>query len=261
MVGAGLGAGFAAGLFGIGGGFVVVPALFLLLPLLGGDPAHLAHVAVGTSLATIFVTSLRSVQAHARRDAVDFDILKGWAPWIVLGVGAGVLLADRISGHGLALIFGVGVMLMALHFLLPLFAGKQLWDDMPGGYARVGIAGGLGAFSSLLGIGGGTIAIIVMTLCGRSIHRSIATASGVGTIISLPGMIGFMAIGLGEPGLPVGSVGYVNIPATIAIISTSVLSAPLGVAAAHRLPPQALRRIFGFYLLFVGAIMIRNSLG
>lgn len=260
MLGAGLLAGFAAGLFGIGGGFVVVPALFVVLPLLGCDATHLAHAAIGTSLATIIVTSIRSVQAHARRGAVDFDVLKSWAPWIVLGVGAGILLADRVSSSGLALIFGGGVLLMAVHFLFPLLSGRQFWNEMPGGYARAGIAGGLGAFSSLLGIGGGTIAIIVMTLCGKSIHRSIATASGVGAIIALPGMIGFMIIGLHEPGLPTGSVGYVNFPAAIAITSTSVLTAPLGAAAAHRLNPRMLRTIFGLYLLFVSYSMFRNGL-
>jgi uncharacterized membrane protein YfcA len=260
MLGAGLLAGFAAGLFGIGGGFVVVPALLIVLKMLGSDATHLAHAAIGTSLATIVVTSIRSVQAHARRGAVDFDVLKSWAPWIVIGVAFGVVLADRVSGSGLALIFGAGVALMAVHFLFPLLSGRQFWDDMPGGYARAGIAGGLGAFSSLLGIGGGTIAIIVMTLCGRSIHRAIATASGIGAIIALPGMVGFMIIGLHEHGLPVGSIGYVNVPAAIAITSTSIFTAPLGAAAAHKLNPRMLRTIFGLYLLFVSYTMISKGL-
>lgn len=260
MLGAGLLAGFAAGMFGIGGGFVVVPALFVVLPLLGGDPAQLAHVAIGTSLATIVVTSIRSVQAHARRGAVDFDMLRSWAPWMVLGVGCGVLLADRVSNQGLALIFGGGVFLMALNFLIPVFSGKVYWNQMPGGYVRAGIAGGLGAFSSLLGIGGGVIAIIVMTLCGKSIHRAIATAAGVGTLIAVPGMIGFILIGLGEPGLPMGSLGFVNVPATIAITSTSIITAPYGVAVAHRLNPRALKITFGLYLLFVSYTMIMKGL-
>lgn len=260
MLGAGLVAGFAAGLFGIGGGFVVVPALFVVLPLLGSDSAHLAHAAIGTSLATIVVTSIRSVQAHARRGAVDFDVLKSWAPWMVLGVGCGVILANHVSNHGLALIFGVGVFLMAINFLVPIFSNKQYWNEMPGGYARAGIAGGLGAFSSLLGIGGGVIAIIVMTLCGKTIHRAIATAAGVGTLIAVPGMIGFAIIGLGEKGLPIGSIGYVNVPAAIAITSTSIFTAPWGVAAAHKLNPKMLRTIFGIYLLTVSYTMIRNGL-
>lgn len=260
MLLAGLVSGFAAGLFGIGGGFVVVPVLFVMLPLLGGSSDAIAHVAIGTSLATIMVTSLRSVQAHARRDAVDFSVLKAWAPWIVIGVGAGVLLASHITGNVLALIFGGGIGLMALHFLFPVLRDKRLRDDMPGGYVRAGIAGGLGAFSSLLGIGGGTIAIIVMTLCGKTIHRSIATASGIGFIIAVPGMLGFMAIGLPVHDLPLGSIGYVNVIAALAIVSTSVISAPLGAAAAHKLPASVLSPIFGIYLLFVAAVMIRHGL-
>jgi uncharacterized protein len=259
MLGAGLLAGFAAGLFGIGGGFVVVPALFGVLPLLRASESEIAHVAIGTSLATIVGTSIRSVQAHARHGAVDFAVLRSWAPWIVLGVGAGVLLAARISSDGLAIIFGGGVMLMALHFLFPLIPDHRLADEMPGGMIRASLAGGLGAFSALLGIGGGTIAIIVMTLCGKSIHRAIATASGIGFIIALPGMLGFMAIGLGRAGLPLGSIGYVNIPAALAIVATSVLTAPLGVAAAHRLSPVLLRRIFGLYLLMIGVLMVRQG--
>jgi uncharacterized membrane protein YfcA len=260
MLAAGLGAGFAGGLFGIGGGFVVVPALFVVLPLLGTSPDELAHVAIGTSLATIVTTSLRSVQAHARRGAVEFDVLRGWAPWIVGGVGVGVLLASRFSGALLATVFGAGVLLMAVHFLVPVFAGRQLRTTMPAGAARAGIAGSLGAFSALLGIGGGTVAIIVMTLCGRPIHRAIATAAGIGAIIAVPGMIGFAIIGWGADGLPLGSLGYVNVPAALIVTSTSVFSAPWGVAAAHRLSPALLRRAFGIYLLCIGAIMLRNGL-
>ena len=260
MLGAGALAGFAAGLFGIGGGFVVVPALFMVLPLLGAQPAELAHVAIGTSLATIVATSWRSTRAHAARGAVDFALLRGWAPWIVGGVGAGVLLAARIPGSGLALIFGAGVMLMALHFLFPVLARRQVAEAMPQGATRAGIAGGLGAFSSLLGIGGGTIAIIVMTLCGKSIHRAIATAAGVGFIIAVPGMIGFAIIGRDAPGLPFGSIGYVNLPAALAITSMSMLTAGRGAAVAHRLSPAVLGRAFGIYLLFIGFVMICNAM-
>jgi uncharacterized protein len=261
LLGAGLAAGFAAGLFGIGGGFVVVPALVLVLPLLGGDPIHYAHVAIGTSAATIIVTSLRSLRAHARRGAVEFEVLRSWAPWLVAGCGAGVVLADHVDGHALTLVFATGVLLMSLNFLLPRVGDKVLSQDMPGGFARVGIAGGLGTFSSLLGIGGGTIAIMVMTLCGRSIHRAIATASGVGTLIAVPTTIGFAVIGLGLKGLPWGSLGYVNLPATAAIASMSVLTAPWGVAAAHSLPAGLLKRVFGIYLVVIALVMFRKALG
>ena len=261
MIAAGLLAGFTAGLFGIGGGFVVVPALLVVLPLLGGETSQYAHVAIGTSAATIIFTSLRSLRAHARRDAVDFEMLRSWAPWLVLGCGFGVALADRVDGHILLLIFASGVMLMALNFLIPHFGDRVLSDQMPGMAARVGIAGGLGTFSSLLGIGGGTIAIMVMTLCGRTIHHAIATASGVGTLIAIPSAVGFALIGFGESGLPWGSVGYVNLPAMAAIACASMLTAPWGVAAAHSLDAQLLKRVFGIYLVVIGIVMMRKATG
>ncbi|MFC4593060.1 sulfite exporter TauE/SafE family protein [Sphingobium tyrosinilyticum] len=260
MLGAGLFAGFAAGIFGIGGGFVVVPALFVVLPLLGGTHEAVAHVAIGTSAATIIVTSIRSLLAHAKRGAVEFEVLRAWAPWIILGDGVGVLLAGHVDGRVLTIIFASGVFLMSLNFLLPKVGGKVISDEMPSGIARVGIAGGLGTFSALLGIGGGTIAIMVMTLCGRSIHRAIATASGIGTLIAIPSAIGFALIGLKETGLPWGSLGFVNMPATLAIASMSILTAPLGVAAAHSLPANLLKRIFGIYLVIIAGIMFRNAI-
>ena len=260
MLAAGLFAGFAAGIFGIGGGFVVVPALFVVLPLLGGTHDAIAHVAIGTSAATIIVTSIRSLLSHAKRGAVEFEILKTWAPWIILGDGMGVLLAGHVDGRILTMIFAGGVFLMSLNFLLPKVGDKVISQDMPSGIARVGIAGGLGTFSALLGIGGGTIAIMVMTLCGRSIHRAIATASGVGTLIAIPSAIGFALIGLKETGLPWGSLGYVNVPATLAIASMSVLTAPLGVAVAHALPAKPLKKIFGVYLVVIAFVMFRNAL-
>jgi uncharacterized membrane protein YfcA len=260
LLAAGLFAGFAAGLFGIGGGFVVVPALLLVLPLMGGEKAQLAHVAIGTSAATIILTSLRSLRSHAKRGAVDFEVLRSWAPWLIIGDAAGVVLAGRVDGHVLTLIFAIGVGLMSINFLVPHLADHKISDDMPGVAPRIAIAGGLGTFSSLLGIGGGTIAIMVMTLCGRSIHRAIATASGIGALIAIPSAIGFMIIGFGQAGLPWGSLGYVNLPATAVIASMSVLTAPLGVAAAHSLPAGPLKRIFGLYLIFISIVMFRNAM-
>jgi uncharacterized membrane protein YfcA len=260
MLAAGLLAGFAAGLFGIGGGFVVVPALLVVLPLMGGLKAQYAHIAVGTSAATIIATSIRSLRSHARRGAVEWEILKTWAPWLVAGSALGVVLASHIDGRGLTLIFAVGVMLMSVNFLVPKIGDRVLSQEMPSGALRAGIAGGLGIFSSLLGIGGGTIAITVMTLCGRTIHRAIATASGMGTLIAIPSTIGFALIGLGQKGLPWGSLGYVNIPAALAVGCMSVLTAPLGVAAAHRLPAAPLKKIFGAYLVFISLLMFKNAL-
>jgi uncharacterized membrane protein YfcA len=260
LLAAGLFAGFCAGMFGIGGGFVVVPAMLLVLPLLGGAKSEYAHVAVGTSAATIIVASLRSVTAHARRGAVDFEILKSWAPWLIIGVAFGVVLAGRVDGHGLLLIFAIGVLLLSVNFLAPRLSEMVISTEMPSGLALVAIAGPLGAFSSLLGIGGGTVAITVMTWCSRTIHRSIATASGMGVLIAVPTAIGFAIIGFSHAGLPWGSLGYVNLPAAVAISSMSVLTAPLGVAAAHRLPAAPLKRAFGAYLVLISLFMFRNAL-
>ena len=173
MLAAGLLAGFAAGIFGIGGGFVVVPALLVVLPLLGGTKDAIAHVAIGTSAATIIVTSIRSLMSHAKRGAVEFEVLKAWAPWIILGCGAGVLLASHVDGRTLKMIFGGGVVLMSLNFLLPKVSGKVVSDTMPSGIVRVGIAGGLGTFSSLLGIGGGTMGAGIAVSALLAGHRGV----------------------------------------------------------------------------------------
>jgi len=260
LLAAGLFAGFCAGMFGIGGGFVVVPAMLLVLPLLKGLPGEYTHTAIGTSGATIIVASLRSVTSHAKRGAVDFGIMRAWAPWLVVGSAVGVALADQVSGTALKLIFACGVLCLSAFFIVPRLSRIVLTDKMPSGAVLAGIAGGLGVVSSLLGIGGGTIAITVMTWCGRSIHRAIATAAGFGALIAIPASIGFAIIGFGRHGLPWGSIGYVNLPAAIAIVSMSVLTAPLGVAAAHGLPPDPLKRIFGAYLVVISLFMFKSAL-
>ncbi len=253
---AGAAAGFAGGLFGIGGGFVVVPALMFLLPFLGVVPNEIAHVAVGTSLASIIFTSLRSTRSHAERGAVDFDLLRGWAIWVVLGTAVGTLVAGMVSSQQLALIFGIGVLGFAVYFLLPARKGAPLFAGLPTGLSRVGIASALGAFSTLLGIGGGTVTTVTMTVCGAPIHRAIGTAAGMGAIIALPSTIGFMMIGFGANGIGWGSLGYVNLPAAACLIATSVLFAPYGVAAAHYLPATILRTFFGLYLAMIGLLMM-----
>ncbi len=253
---AGAAAGFAGGLFGIGGGFIVVPALIFLLPLVGVVPDEIAHVAVGTSLASIIFTSLRSTQSHAKRGAVDFQLLRDWALWVVLGTAVGTVVAGMISSRQLALIFGFGVLGFAVYFLLPARKGAPLFAGFPTGLSRVGIAGALGVFSTLLGIGGGTVTTVTMTVCGAPIHRAIGTAAGMGAIIAVPSTIGFMVIGYGAQGVGWGSLGYVNLPAAATLIATSVLFAPYGVAAAHHLPSAVLRAFFGVYLAVIGIVMI-----
>ncbi len=261
LLAAGLFAGFTAGMFGVGGGFVVVPAMLVTLPLLPhGLKPEFTHVAIGTSAATIIVSSIRAVRAQHKRGAVEWDILKTWAPWLVIGDAIGVYLAGQVDGTVLKLVFAIGVALMSIMFIVPRLRTLVISENMPGPIATAGIAGGLGVFSSLLGIGGGTIAITVMTLCSRTIHRAIATASGIGTLIAIPTAIGFAIIGFGHVGLPWGSLGYINLPAAIVISSMSVLTAPLGVAAAHKLPSNPLKTVFGCYLIVIAFFMFKSAL-
>lgn len=255
-------AGFVGGLFGIGGGFVVVPALFLVFGLFDVENSVLTHVAIGSSLATIIVTSSRSVQAHHKRGAVDIQIIKDWAPWLVIGVIGGLILANYMDGRSLKWIFAIGVFLMGLHFVFPVLQTKTpVADKMPDGAARGGVASFLGGFSALLGIGGGTIAILVMTACGRPIHTAVATAAGFGLIIALPGAIGFAFLGLNQPGLPYGSVGYINLIAVGAITVMSFFTAPLGARAAHSLDAKRLKKVFGIYLIITSAVVLKNAAG
>jgi len=249
-------AGLSAGLFGVGGGFVVVPALLLSFATMLGGGASDLYVAVGTSLATIIVTSVRSVQAHNQRGSVDFDILKAWAPWIVLGVFGGVAVAALVETRTLLMTFAVGVFFYAVYFLRPTFVvARESYFALPTGAGRAALASSLSAFSALLGIGGGTPFVVTMVVCGRPVHQAVGTAAGIGFLIAVPGAIGFALMGLGQPDLPPGSIGYVNLPAFAAIAGVSVLTAPLGARLAHSLSDIHLRKAFGVYLLMVSAMM------
>ena len=185
---AGAAAGLAAGLFGIGGGAIIVPVLYFLFDAMGyGETAM--HVAVSTSLATIILTSARSVSAHNSHGAVDWSIIRGWAPWIMLGALAGMSLTGFLSKRALLGIFG------SLAFVLSaqLFFGRPTWrlaDDMPKGPLRSVLGMAVGALSALMGIGGGTFGVSLMTLYGRPIHQAVATAAGWGVAIGLPSALG-----------------------------------------------------------------------
>lgn len=258
LAAAGLTAGLAAGLFGIGGGAVIVPVLFFLFSGLGYE-ARAMHVAVATSLATIIVTSARSVMAHNRRGAVDWQLLRAWAPWIMAGAVAGMVAAGFVSGRVLTLFFGAMAFLLAAQLIF----GRphwQLMSDMPGGALRAGLGAGLGALSALMGIGGGTFGVSLMTVCGRTIHQAVATAAGFGVAIGVPAAIAAVFTGWGREGLPPGSAGFVNLPAFALIGIFTVTMAPLGARLAHALDAALLRRLFGIVLAVVGARMLSGAL-
>ncbi|MFT6086096.1 MAG: putative membrane protein YfcA [Glaciecola sp.] len=253
-------AGITSGLFGNGGGFVVVPALLAVFPFFTEESGELIKVAIGTSLASIVVSSARSVQAHKKKGAVDFLVLKDWSIWLVVGVLIGLYIASHASSESLILVFAAGVFFYSIYFLFPrVFAASSDTLTMPKGIFKAGLASFLGGFSALLGIGGGTITVMTMVICNRSIHQAIATAAGVGFIIGLPGSIGFLLMGHNVDNLPYGTLGYVNIPALFAISAGSVMTAPLGVKWAHSLDEVNLKRIFGIYLLVVSFCMFYKA--
>ena len=258
---AGGAAGITAGLFGNGGGFVVVPALVFVFSFLEDPTPDLIFVAIGTSLATIVISSARAVKAHHSRGAVDFDVLQSWALWLVLGVILGLAIASITDGDQLYVVFAVGVFFYSLYFLFPdaVAPNASSTPNMPSGFSRASLASLLGGFSALLGIGGGTVTVITMVTCRRPIYQAVATASGVGFIIGLAGAIGFALMGLGKSGLPYGSVGYVNLPALVTVGAMSILTAPIGARWAHSLNEKNLKRLFGVYLILVSIAMFWKS--
>lgn len=253
----GAGAGLIAGMFGIGGGVVMVPAMYFVLSALGyGETAM--HAAVGTSLAVIVATSLRSVAAHAKRGAVDFQLLKTWSPWIVLGTLAGAALADIVPGRVLTALFGAVALLLSAQF----FFGRPDWklaDDLPGLPLRAVLAGSIGVLSALMGIGGGVFGVTLMSVCGRSMHTAVATSAGFGVAIGIPGAIGYIIAGLDEAGRAPFSLGYVNMAGFVCLAAAAVFLAPVGAALAHRLNAARLKQAFAIGLLIVAVNMLREA--
>jgi uncharacterized membrane protein YfcA len=244
---AGAFAGFIAGLLGVGGGIIVVPALFFILGALGVGEAVRMHVAVGTSLATIIVTSLISARSHAARGALDMALLRQWTPGIILGSAAGSVLALMMDGRSLTGLFATIALAMAVQMAF----GNPDWrvaDEPPRGLTAQAIAALIGAISALMGIGGGAMSILALSLYGYPIRLAVGTAAAIGSLLAVPGTIGFILGGWGDPELPPFSLGFVNLLAALLILPTSMLFAPLGAKAAHALPMRTLKLAFAVFL-------------
>ena len=258
LIVAGLAAGFVGGLFGIGGGIVIVPALYFVFTALGVDEAVRMHVAVGTSLSTIIATSWRSLAAHTKAGAVDFTVLRSWTPWISLGALLGAAAAGFANTEALLVVFGGGLLLIAaqMGFANP---NWRVFAELPRGIWRALIAGGLGLLSAMMGIGGGAIGVTVMTLCGRPIHQAVATASGFGAAIAIPAALGYAVVGWGRAGLPPLSLGFVNVPGFVFLALLTTITAPVGARLAHRLPQLTLKRAFAVVLAVLALNMLREA--
>jgi uncharacterized protein len=258
MLAAGSFAGLIAGLFGVGGGTVLVPALFYAFSMFGlGGEANL-HVAIGTSLSTIITTSMRSLSAHHAHGAVDEAVLKGFMPWVGFGAAVGAIVAGLSTQTSLGLVYAVCALLLALYMVL----GREtwtLWRDVPTGWARAGLASALGGVSAMMGIGGGAFGSAVMTLAGRPIHQAVATASGFGVAIAIPATLGFIISGWDVAGRPPLSLGYVNVPGFIILALLTGWIAPYGARLAHRLDKRLLRRAFGAYLAFTALAVVAKA--
>lgn len=260
LLATGVFAGILAGLLGVGGGIVIVPVLFHIFTGLDVDPAIRMHLAVGTSLATIIPTSIRSMRAHARKGAVDYDIMKVWGPPILIGVAIGSWLASKVDGQVLTGIFATFALLAAFNLAF----GRESWrlgQRLPSPPVQGVLAGSMGVLSTMMGIGAGTFGVTIMTLYNVAIHRAVATAAGLGVFIAIPGTIGFILSGWDVPGRPLFSLGYINLVGFALIASATVLAAPWGVKMAHALPTTILKRAFAFFLALTSARMFLSLMG
>ena len=251
-------AGVLAGLLGVGGGIVLVPAFFYAFQTLGYDGPQLMQVCLATSLATIIVTSLRSVLAHHRKGAVDWEILRGWWIGIALGAVLGVLVASALRSVVLQGIFGVLGLVIGAYLGL----GRSDWRlgaQMPRGLRRAILAPAMGFLSVLMGIGGGSFGVPLMSLYNVAIHRAVATAAGFGVIIAVPSVIGFLLLDVAEA--PPLSIGAVNLVAFGVVIAMTLITTPYGVRLAHATNAARLKRIFAVFLTLVALNMLRKALG
>lgn len=254
----GLLAGFLGGLFGIGGGTILVPLLLWLFEGQGFAAEQTMHLALGTSMAVILFTAMASTRKHHHHGAVSWSVVRGITPGILLGTALGAACAAYIPAQGLSLVFAIFVC----------FAAAQILLDIRPAAARVlpGVAGisAMGVFtgwlSSLVSIGGGTIVIPFLVWCNIPLRHAIGTASAIGFSVALGGTIGYVLIGWSTPGLPAAHLGYVYLPALLWVATASVASASLGAKVAHNLDIRLLRKAFALLLLLLASKMLLKAM-
>lgn len=250
LIGAGLLTGFMSGLLGIGGGGILVPVLYETFGAVGVDPAIRMHVALGTSLAVILPTSIRSFLLHRAKGGVDGAILWRLAPFMITGVIAGSLYAGTVSSSGLKWVWVIFGSLLALKLAL----GRDDWrlgDDVPKwpGVELYGLV--VGFVSVLMSIAGASFIVAFMTLYNRPLIQAVATSAGLGPMVAIPGAIGFLFVGWGHPDLPPFSLGFVNVLGAAIIIPASLLAAPVGVSLAHGISKRRLEVAFACFMALV----------
>ncbi|NVJ59035.1 MAG: sulfite exporter TauE/SafE family protein [Gammaproteobacteria bacterium] len=251
-------AGLLAGLLGIGGGFVIVPALILVLPMSGVPEAIVMHVAIGTSLATICVTSISSFSAHHKRGSVNWQYFRLLTPGIVLGAIGSGLIADYLSSQWLGAIFGIGAILMAVQILLARQPSSA--QEHQNKTLLFSSSAAIGCASGLVGIGGGSLVVPLMLRFGQSITRAVGTAAACGLPLAVAGAVSYAIVGWDREFSQL-AIGYIYLPAFLGIILTSILTAPLGARLAHWLPAEQLKKVFAAFLLIIGIRICIKFLG
>lgn len=259
LAAAGAVTGVLAGVFGVGGGAVIVPVLYELYRVLGVPEDVRMPLCVGTSLAIIIPTSIASYRAHKARGTVDMDILRAWAVPVVLGTIIGAVLARWAPPFVFKLVFVVVAGVNAARLLGDL--KWKLGDDMPKGPLMKAYGFMIGIFSALMGIGGGQISNMLMTFHSRPIHQAVSTSAGLGLLIALPGAFGYMWAGWGREGLPPLSLGFVSILGLVLFSPISIFTAPWGVKLAHAMSKRTLEVAFGIFLAIVSLRFIVSLLG
>lgn len=257
LIATGAFAGVLAGLFGVGGGIVLVPAFLYVFSQAGFAGPDVMQLCLATSLATIVVTSTRSVRAHGKKGAVDWDTLRQWAPGIAVGALIGVATVGALRTGALQIIFGLLVLVIAIYMTI----SRPTWrlaDQMPRGWKLAFFSPLTGYLSVLLGIGGGSIGVPLMTLHGRPIHRAVATAAGFGLLIAVPSVAVFLFLPVSNA--PPMTIGSINLPAFLITVITTPITAPYGVELAHRLDAARLKRWFAIFMILVALNMLRKSL-
>ena len=247
MAATGLISGTLAGMLGVGGGIVIVPLLFNVFPLFGVPESIQMKVAVATSLATIIPTSIQSARKHHAKGAMDVAMLRTIWPAMLAGVALGTAIAVHVKGDGLTAVFAMVALLVALNMG---FTGVdfKITDSLPEGPPRQALGIGIGSVSAMMGIGGGTLGVPILSMFGYPIRAAVATASAFGLIISIPATIGFVWGGWSDARVPPWSLGYVNLIGLALIAPSSILATPWGVALAHSIPPLRLKRSFAVFL-------------
>lgn len=249
-------AGVLAGLLGIGGGLVIVPMLTFVFTSQGIVHEHILHMALGTSLASILFTSVSSMVSHHKRGAVVWPVVFRITPGILVGTFAGAWIASMLSSNFLKGFFGVFLIYVGTQMLMGI--KPKPTRNIPGTRGIFCVGSVIGIFSSLVGIGGGTMSVPFLAWCNTKIHKAIGTSSAIGFPIAIAGTLGYIINGLGVPGLPSMSLGFINLTALMGIVATSVLTAPFGVKLAHSLPIDKLKRIFALLLYIVGIKMLTS---